>query len=229
MISKYGPGVLTDMASLTNNGAASHILRDISTIGANIIDLGRISNNNFFWQLGDGRTIRFWEDYWCGETPLCVEFARLYSMSTLKFHSVKSISQVWSFSLEERSSIWKRPLRAWEEMEFSRLNMIIEQVVFANKSGNLIWHHNNKKFSTKDCYLALVHPTLQDTVWKLIWKIRAPPKVLIFLWKMAHNILPTKCFLMRRINTGHISPTCSWCGLHDESLDHLFVKCEIAC
>ena len=34
--------------------------------------------------LGDGSRIRFWEDRWCGENPLCVSFPTLYVVATSK-------------------------------------------------------------------------------------------------------------------------------------------------
>ena len=34
--------------------------------------------------LGDGSQIRFWEDKWCGEFPLCDQFPTLYAMVASK-------------------------------------------------------------------------------------------------------------------------------------------------
>ena len=34
--------------------------------------------------LGDGGQIRFWEDKWCGEFPLCDQFPTLYAMAASK-------------------------------------------------------------------------------------------------------------------------------------------------
>ena len=34
--------------------------------------------------LGDGGRIRFWEDKWCGEIPLCDQFSTLYAMVASK-------------------------------------------------------------------------------------------------------------------------------------------------
>ena len=34
--------------------------------------------------LGDGRKIRFWEDSWCGNQPLYIDFFGLYSIASNK-------------------------------------------------------------------------------------------------------------------------------------------------
>ena len=32
--------------------------------------------------VGEGDRIRFWEDIWCGENPLCTSFPTLYAVAT---------------------------------------------------------------------------------------------------------------------------------------------------
>lgn len=55
----------------------------------------------------------------------------------------------------------------------------------------------------------------------------APPKVLIFLWKLEHKILPTSRFLATRLNMGQVSSIYKWRGLEDETWDHVFHKYEM--
>ena len=40
--------------------------------------------NDSFFELGDGYRIKFWEDVWCGETPLRVSFSSLYALADSK-------------------------------------------------------------------------------------------------------------------------------------------------
>ena len=37
-----------------------------------------------FFKIGDGRTIRFWEDTWLGDTPLQIQYPSLYSITNQK-------------------------------------------------------------------------------------------------------------------------------------------------
>ena len=39
--------------------------------------------------------IKFWEDVWCGETPLCVSFPSLYALAVSKWAMV---SELWENS-----------------------------------------------------------------------------------------------------------------------------------
>ena len=42
--------------------------------------------------LGEGDRIRFWEDIWCGENPLCTSFPTLYAVAASKGAKV---GEVW--------------------------------------------------------------------------------------------------------------------------------------
>lgn len=64
--------------------------------------------------------------------------------------------------------------------------------------------------------------------WSQFWDIKVPPKVLLFLWKIQWKVLPTNYFLANRIHNGTVSPICKWCLVLEETLDHLFFKCELA-
>ena len=66
--------------------------------------------------LGDGGRIRFREDRWCGENPLCVTFPTLYAVAASKGDIV---GEVWETIGEEGG--WNlrfiRPFNDWEMEE----------------------------------------------------------------------------------------------------------------
>lgn len=37
-----------------------------------------LGNKDFRWKIGNGKSIMFWEDVWCGSRPLKVDFPRLF-------------------------------------------------------------------------------------------------------------------------------------------------------
>ena len=39
---------------------------------------------NYSIEVGNRRKVRFWEDVWCGEAPLCSSFPSLYKMASSK-------------------------------------------------------------------------------------------------------------------------------------------------
>ncbi|KAJ1389468.1 Ribonuclease H domain [Sesbania bispinosa] len=60
--------------------------------------------------------------------------------------------------------------------------------------------------------------------WKNLWSIPAPQKIKLFLWKAASKSLPVRGALHRR----HLaqSPLCPICSQEEESIDHLFLRCD---
>ena len=65
-----------------------------------------------------------------------------------------------------------------------------------------------------------------QTVWKGIWCIRAPNKILHFVWRAVKDSLPTKENLHKR----HIplDITCSLCDEHQEIILHALWLCDQA-
>ena len=62
-------------------------------------------------------------------------------------------------------------------------------------------------------------------VWKRLWMIKAPAKMKIILWRMAHDCLPTEMQLKHR----HIPApyACCFCG-REETVEHALLMCQYA-
>ncbi|XP_060964627.1 uncharacterized protein LOC133033648 [Cannabis sativa] len=88
--------------------------------------------------------------------------------------------------------------------------------VFSVRSAYRLQHeaHNNG---------TLAVPT---DVWRKLWSIKVPPKVLNFLWRACANCLPTKFLL----TTKHvqIDDGCPLCTAVPETTLHLLVRCSFA-
>lgn len=59
--------------------------------------------------------------------------------------------------------------------------------------------------------------------WKKLWRIKAPPKMRIVLWRFTRNYLPTGQQLQSRNIPA--SEVCCHCG-REETIDHVFLKCH---
>ncbi|KAL4279023.1 hypothetical protein GQ457_03G030420 [Hibiscus cannabinus] len=71
--------------------------------------------------------------------------------------------------------------------------------------------------------------TENKTLWKSIWGLKVPSKIRSFLWKMCHNIVPTKSILVGRFHgTFCASDCCPRCGDKVESIGHLAFFCPFA-
>ena len=68
---------------------------------------------NFVFAIGDGSRVRFWEDTWCGESPICDIFPNLYMVAVSKGVTV---ADVWDNSRGHGawSPRFSRPFNDWE-------------------------------------------------------------------------------------------------------------------
>ena len=60
--------------------------------------------------------------------------------------------------------------------------------------------------------------TSKRVFWRLLWKMRVPNKIKIFLWRACSEALPTSCNLLRRKVLE--DPTCPLCGIEVENTMH---------
>jgi hypothetical protein len=138
-------------------------------------------------RIGNGRLTRFWKDVWIGNTPLCVKFPRLFSLSLQKEVMVGDLLKVE----EERrwwALTWRRHLFQWEEERVNLLLASLENVLLTVDEDDWEWSLNpGDGFSVKSAYDALVGikdvVTLSDYELKIfsnIWESPAPSKVVAF-------------------------------------------------
>ncbi|KAL0383105.1 UNVERIFIED_CONTAM: hypothetical protein Scaly_0597800 [Sesamum calycinum] len=102
--------------------------------------------------------------------------------------------------------------------------------------GLSIWHHtHNGLFSVRSAYhvaLSLAHQplpcssNLASPVWKTIWKANVPSKIRVFIWKVAHNALPTGRNLLQKLRFEPLA--CPLCCSEDEDVEHVFLRCPFA-
>lgn len=69
-------------------------------------------------------------------------------------------------------------------------------IAFQRKGNDL-----NRGGSSRNC----------NTIWKVIWGLKVPPKVRLFLWRACKNIIPVRDNLSRRgMGSDHSCPLCSF-------------------
>jgi hypothetical protein len=98
----------------------------------------------------------------------------------------------------------------------------------------------NGCYSVRSCYRMLKHESDQKEDfdrsetsstgskrwWSYVWKLKVPPKIRIFWWRVLNNFLPSKSELKRR----HVAREdhCDACGLTGESQYPIMVSCPLA-
>ena len=69
-------------------------------------------------------------------------------------------------------------------------------------------------------------PPTNDINWIKLWKLNAPERIKMLLWRIGVNALPTRENLMTRL---HIEdPNCVFCKQEIENLCHIFFRCPAA-
>ncbi|MCH92386.1 putative non-LTR retroelement reverse transcriptase, partial [Trifolium medium] len=176
-------------------------------------------------------------DKWLGDSPLSVQFPRLYSLSLHKFATVMEMKVASFGNIREWNLRWRRNLFQWEEEEVSHLVVLLDNVVLSIEEDSWRWVLDPEGcFSVKSSFVMFSREMveginlsfLETSIFRKIWKSPAPSKVVVFSWQLLHNRDPTKDNLISRgvIQQG-IGCNCVWCGEVQESANHLSLHCKV--
>lgn len=134
--------------------------------------------------------------------------------------------------INQDSRTWNQTLL--KKLYHPNISNKIMQIPISRATGledKLLWKHStsgdyrvNKAYSLiqQDGLSAMGH----HRVWKLLWKIDIPYRIVSFIWKILHGSLSVFEILKKRgiKNTD----LCTMCNEEEESIDHLFLHCPFA-
>ncbi|KAF1868532.1 hypothetical protein Lal_00035970 [Lupinus albus] len=158
-------------------------------------------------QLGSGKLkdmhtpkVKYNHDHWFGSSTLFSRYKRLYNLSNQHNDNICNFGS-WVVLSKDKPGYWE-----WR-------------------------HEKSKKYSVKSAYKLLCssvqHSSLISQHSFSLWKSKAPPKVITFVWRLFQDRIPTKDSLIRRdislLNDG--GNLCSFCNDHLEFTHHLFYTC----
>ena len=226
---KYQCGIHDNLLQGLQNKSLSNSMQDIARAISHPLFKVTMNQQNFKWKVRNGSSTLFWEDYWIGNGPLMNTFKKFYALSNWKKVTVCNFLHNWnnSSSTEVNINAWSRPLRAWELDDLKNLEKFIDSISLYPGCDTLIWLPIRAPYSVKNASEKLLE--LDGKVpWEFIWHLRIPQKIKIFLWKLSQQILPTKEFLKIRGIIKDDSVVCSLCHISRETVDYLFLRCEVA-
>lgn len=181
------------------------------------------------WRVGDGGSINAWRDPWIptGSTRRGVMFRGQVLVDKVS-ELINPILEQWDeelvtdlFGQEDAKEILVIPLRS---------GMV----------DHVAWHFEPKGvFSVKSTYRLGVsireakshsdassssETQVNTSKWNKLWCMKLPAKVRIFLWRLAHDSLPTRMNIKRK----HVDldTLCPVCRRLDEDGGHTFLKCK---
>ncbi|KAE8726444.1 hypothetical protein F3Y22_tig00006886pilonHSYRG00006 [Hibiscus syriacus] len=228
---KYGSDKIPWMVSTDKIKEASIIWRGIIN-NLRSEELSKwMSFDSFRWQVGDGKTMWFWEDVWLGEKSFMNRFPRIYRLVSRKFRTIFEVLRESEW--RDSSVLFVRQLLDRERNIFNVIKGEIgEAQIKPDVVDRIIWiHEKDGKFSVKKMTeLLLGNDNIIEAdqpKYDKIWSLKVPPKVKCFLWMLKQNRVPTKAFLKSRgIKLNEHQCLCPWCGDVEEDADHLFVSCR---
>ena len=150
--------------------------------------------------VGNGEKIRFWEDLWLGEQPLCVQYSnlkRVTLMRNLTISVVLGLSPPSTLSLNFRRNL--------SDAEIESLQRLLISIGFVQLSPSIAdsrgWSWSpTGLFTMKSFYMAL-YMTPPITLFhpaKFLWNSKVPSKVKAFAWLVAHRKVNTNELLHLR-------------------------------
>jgi hypothetical protein len=169
------------------------------------------------FNLGDGSTIRFWEDVWFGDTTLTQQYPSLYHIVQHKNVSVADVLAHAPLNIHFRRVLNENKWMAW--LHLCRRLMTVN---LGDEPDNFVWNLTTSGiFTIKSMYEDLMNdhtPFLR----KYLWKLKISLKIKIFMWFLHNKVLLTKDNLAKRNWKG--CPKCCFCEAQ-ETIEHLFIAC----
>ena len=173
------------------------------------------------WKVGNGKTIRFWEDHWFGNCSLAIQFWDLYVLAE---QTNKCIVDLWDgrqLLISFRRKVSPRLMRMWLD-----LVAIAESISYSDDCDAIVWaFHGSSKFSVQAIYKTISFRGITPVFTPSIWTIIVPPRVHIFLWLLASNKILTRDNLVKRNRVDDLN--CLFCT-EPETVHHLFFECVVA-
>ncbi|CAL1362079.1 unnamed protein product [Linum trigynum] len=192
-----------------------------------------------FWKVavidpGGGAGVSFWNDCWLPQTTLAHSFPRVAAAAA---NPEALLPDVISRSGEgpnwniEWNIDFSLVLRGGAEREresfFTLLNSIDKHRIVCGPS-RLAWCSNpDSSFSVRSMYRLLTDGRFHGVPnfpSESVWRKSIPSKINAFMWMVAHKRILTMDKIQQRGCS--IANRCCMCCRDEESVDHLFTRCE---
>ncbi|XP_028095770.1 uncharacterized protein LOC114293006 [Camellia sinensis] len=181
------------------------------------------------WQINSSSPALFWEDCWIPGLP---DF-KVYSSKPIGTEVVTvedvidPLHKSWNLDLL-RSQVSEPEVQAISSIPIS----------LAPTEDSLIWHFEAKgQYTVKSGYhvammassgssrhMPLSSFQVPSSFWKQIWRLKVPPKICHFWWRVCRNVLASRENLFRRKCAS--SSMCPLCHTASETVEHILFGCD---
>ncbi|PWA72941.1 RNA-directed DNA polymerase, eukaryota, Reverse transcriptase zinc-binding domain protein [Artemisia annua] len=137
--------------------------------------------------LGDGMNISFWDETWCGESPLKVLFPRVYALEGDKKSKVAHRINISDWNMVLR----RAPRGGVESSQLEDLNAVIQDITMSDNKDGWKWSLASNGFSIASARKFIDEHTLPCGLSCTRWNRVVPIKVNVFLWRLNMDKLPS--------------------------------------
>lgn len=176
-------------------------------------------------ELGDGRSILFWDDVWLSGGSLRSRAPHLFQATS---RSARRFSV--QRALENRA--WARHIVGGLTMQVISEYLLVWELtadiqLVADCPDRWTWRWTvDGAYSSASAYAAMFIGRTRPLGASKLWKTCAPPKVKHFFWLAMHGRCWTAARRRRHGLQDH--DDCILCGQHPETMDHLLLGCVFA-
>ena len=128
--------------------------------------------------LGDGKSILFWEDVLVGNTPLRLQYPKLYGCCANKNARVSECWVAGEWKIQFHRSFGHAEIIQWEHLLQS-----LSQLSILESRDQARWALESKgMYSTRSMYRMLSNRGVENRRMKLLWESKLPLKIKVFMW-----------------------------------------------
>ncbi|TYG99882.1 hypothetical protein ES288_A10G231800v1 [Gossypium darwinii] len=103
-----------------------------------------MARNCFRWVIGNGKSVLFWEDVWCRNLSLKVEFPRLFRLATVKNSLVYEVATNNRFEEVQWDRDFSRKLLDKESCMVDRLKSLVGTLELnVDVEDHILWIHDS--------------------------------------------------------------------------------------
>jgi hypothetical protein len=173
------------------------------------------------WKIGNGKSVRFWEDIWLGSSSLAIQYWEIYYLVNEQNKSVEELWDGQNLKCTFPRCVDIRLYNLWEEVV-----SLASSINFSGADDEMVWQHNSSgMYSSQSLYSIINFRGMTLVYLSDVWKLLVPPRIHSFLWLVSHNKLLTRDNLEKRRALDDSS--CFFCN-EKESVKHLLFECVVA-
>jgi hypothetical protein len=136
----------------------------------------RAAKMGYRWKIGNGRSVKFWEDHWFGSCSLAIQFWDLYVIVNEQNVSIADAWDGIQLKLTFRRSVDQQLMNRWYD-----LLSVAESIQYTGDEDAIIWkYESNGVYSVSSLYAIVNFRGITPVHIPAVWQIKVLPDCMYF-------------------------------------------------